>query len=271
MASTRRPRAPSAYLCALLVMCALVSPAFAGQTFHLTLSYSSNLNPPPLGAVGTVTDNTSGSFNPATTNVILGDTVVFDWTNGGCPSLNCSHSVTQTTALGNGIASGFDSGINAFNASPGLGGFQNAFTVGPTQANVTAVSANSLTVATNFFYECFFHGPPMDGTIVVAANGPLDHFALTIPSGTTQTAGITFTVNIQARDRNDNVVPGAISVAITNPTGSGAVFTPASPITLASDGTGSFTANIHTSGSQQIVASASGKTGTAFITVNPSA
>src|SRR5437667_2413348 len=137
MASTRRPRALPAYICALLVVCALVSPAFAGQTFHLTLSYSSNLNPPAVGAVGTVTDNTSGSFNPATTNVILGDTVAFDWTSGGCPSGNCTHSMTQTTALGNTIASGgFDSGIIAFNPTPGLGGFQNVFTVGPTQVNV---------------------------------------------------------------------------------------------------------------------------------------
>src|SRR5438874_11915556 len=266
MASTRRPRALPAHICALLVVCALATSAFAGQTFQVTLSYSSNLNPPAVGAIGTYTDNTNLSSDPATDNVILGDAVEFDWTNGGCPSLNCSHTVTQTTALGNSIASGgFDSQTQTFNA------FGNKFTVGPSQGNVTGVSANSLTAAGSYFYECFFHGPPMEGTIVVAANGPLDHFALTIPSGTTQTAGNTFTVNIQARDRNDNVVPGAISVTITNPTGSGAVFTPATPITLASNGTGSFTANIHTSGSQQIVASASGKTGTAFLTVNPSA
>src|SRR5207248_5037829 len=65
------------------------------------------------------------------------------------------------------------------------------------------------------------------------------------------------------------IVPGAISVTITTPTGSGAVFTPASPITLASDGTGSFTANIHSSGSQQILATGGGRTGSTTITVNP--
>ncbi|HTC78068.1 MAG TPA: hypothetical protein VK657_05590, partial [Terriglobales bacterium] len=142
MASTRRPRALPAHICALLVVCALATSAFAGQTFQVTLSYSSNLNPPAVGAMGTYTDNTNLSSDPATDNVILGDAVEFDWTNGGCPSLNCSHTVTQTTALGNSIASGgFDSQTQTFNA------FGNKFTVGPSQGNVTGVSANSLTAA----------------------------------------------------------------------------------------------------------------------------
>src|SRR5439155_13090518 len=114
-----------------------------------------------------------------------------------------------------------------------------------------------------------FHGTGMNGKFFVVAQGALHHFAL-IPAAGPYTAGSAFNVTIQARDRNNNLVPGAVAVNISNPTGSGAVFSP-NPITLASNGTGTFSANIRTSGSQQIHVQSGAIGGDVLITVNPSA
>src|SRR5437762_1510019 len=119
-----------------------------------------------------------------------------------------------------------------------------------------------------YFYACLCHGTAMNGKFFVSSFGALDHFAV-IPAAGPYTAGTAFNVTIQARDRNNNVVVGSFSVTMSNPTGSGAVFT-SNPVSLV-NGVGSTTANIHSSGSQTIHATNGSAVGDAFITVNPAA
>src|SRR5438132_8569345 len=254
MASTRRPRALPAYLCALLVVCALASSAFAAQTFQVNLSATTD------DLTGFYTGNTSNnpgdlpSENPALTHLINQDSIKFVWSTPA-GRIAGTHLVQQTDR-----DCKLDSGCLTV-----TGGFASALS---STAGFTFTITSPAPSGTDYFYDCGNHGPLMNGHFHVDSFGALDHFAVIIPSGSTQTAGTAFSVTIQARDRNDNVVVGSFSVTMSNPTGSGAVF---SPVTVnLVNGVGSTSANIHSSGNQTIHASGV-VVGDAFITVNPSA
>jgi subtilisin-like proprotein convertase family protein len=237
------------------VVCAAASPAFAASTFVVSLSATTD----DL-TKGFFTDSTSntggdvGSEDPALTHLINGDSIEFLWSNPP-PSgrITGTHIVQQTDRdcqVDNGclvVGGGFNSG-----SSTNVAG--HVFTV-------TAPAPSG----TDYFYDCGFHGPTMNGHFHVASFGALDHFAVLASSP--QTAGTPFTVTIQARDRNDNVVVGSFSVTMSNPTGSGAVFSP-STVNLV-NGVGSTSANIHTSGSQTIRASGTVVSDSSPIFINP--
>src|SRR5690242_5950948 len=96
--------------CALAVVCLLSAVQRANAQaviWHVTATSSG-------GGGGTNTgvyqDNSSGTSNPAhTDSVIFGDSVQFDWAQVDCTvatqNLDCEHSATSTTGLGNSLSS----------------------------------------------------------------------------------------------------------------------------------------------------------------------
>src|SRR5438067_1892316 len=110
MASTRRPRALPAYICALLVVCAVATSAFAASTFNV------NLTTPDGDITGIATDSSSnnagdvGTANPAVTHLILGDSIQMSWVSGTHEMEQTNSDCSVSACL---FAPGFDSGLSA--------------------------------------------------------------------------------------------------------------------------------------------------------------
>ena len=105
----------------------------------------------------------------------------------------------------------------------------------------------------------------MEGSVTVAAFGSATHLALT-PSPASPTAGDNFTLTVRALDRNNNIVGDFNgTVTLSNPTGSAASFSP-NPVSI-TNGVGTATANLHSSGNQTIHAINGAISGDASVTV----
>ena len=261
-------RLAAAAVCAVFLLLGSAEKAAAGTTFHVTPEYTNDAScpvaPGPCGVFVTTSSNNSGDVgttNPAQVHILLGDSVEFDWSTLGNGSGNDEHSVTRTTGEDNTVhtAGTFDSGIHQTGVSPdpaNTGGSWVAldnFELGPSDLNA----------AGTYFFECFFHGPPMHGIITVAAFGSATHFSVS-PSTGTPTAGTPFTVTVTALDRNNNVVTNY---------GTAINFS-------SSDGTALFSLNTNwgggqlienvtltKGGSQSVTASNGDGSGTGFVTV----
>src|SRR5437660_4969495 len=186
MASTRRPRALPAHICALLAVCALASSAFAAQTFQVNLSATTD------DLTGFYTGNTSNnpgdlpSENPALTHLINQDSIKFVWSTP-VGRIAGTHLVQQTDS---------DCSVNSLCAPNG--GFASALS---STAGFTFTIATPAPSGTDYFYDCGNHGPLMNGHFHVDSFGTINHFAV-IPAAGPYTVGTPFNVTIQARDRN---------------------------------------------------------------------
>ena len=221
----------------------LLVPLAQANTSVITVS-----SPPPADTI---------AFSGPSATIIKGDTVEWCWADSNCSSVDSTVEDHSTTSGTCGASSCSPSGMNGMAAwDSGL------------KANGTfsLVFNNSGT----YTYYCSLHTISMQGSFIVApydSNNPT-HYQL-IPSTGTPTAGVAFTIQLLALDRNNNQVQNysGHSATLSNPTGSGAVFSP-NPVTV-NFGTNAVTLNatLQTSGNQQISVTDGTISGSVFVNV----
>src|SRR5438067_5904500 len=175
------------------------------------------------------------TFSPSSVSILKGDTVRWCWANS-----NCSGSTLEQHSTTSGS---WDSGDKR-----------------------SGSLSRTFNAAGAFSYFCDLHQVlGMEGSVTVAAFGSATHLALT-PSPASPTAGDNFTLTVRALDRNNNIVGDFNgTVTLSNPTGSAASFSP-NPVSI-TNGVGTATANLHSSGNQTIHATNGAISGDASVTV----
>ena len=219
----------------------------------LVFSNSSSANT----AVVTVGDpgpfGVSVSFSPSSVTILKGDSVTWCWANADCTGSTgvlFPHSTSSGVCVGQTCTKGAVNGMSWDSGDQRSGSFTQNFGIAGT-----------------FTYFCDVHTYDMQGSVTVQpydSNNPVS-FAV-LPSTSTPTAGSDFTVTVQALDRNGNIVGDFNgSVTLSDSAGKVASFLP-DPVTI-TNGVGTLTANLQTSGAQTITATNGSISGTASVNV----